>query len=126
MGQARPFASVEPHASFTLTSRLHHDNQVVALAPMLPTLDRFIFWKKFAFGRVAIAHHSPRDVPTVDGRWFLTPFAPSDIDGDHPFIEPARLKAGFTKISGYSDREALGRHCSSAQALPPNAATTRG
>src|SRR5215475_3797714 len=39
-----------------------HDNQVVALGPMLSTLDA-LFLEKFAFGRVAIAHHGPRDVP---------------------------------------------------------------
>jgi hypothetical protein len=39
-----------------------HDNQVAALGPMLSTLDRFIFSKKFAFAQVAIAHRRARDV----------------------------------------------------------------
>jgi hypothetical protein len=34
-GQIRPFALVEPHASFTLTSGHRHDNQVAALGSML-------------------------------------------------------------------------------------------
>jgi hypothetical protein len=35
-GQIRPLALVEPHASFTFTSRHRDGNQVVALGPMLP------------------------------------------------------------------------------------------
>ena len=36
--------------------------KVVGLGPMLSTSDPFGFLKKFADGRVAIAHHGPRDV----------------------------------------------------------------
>jgi hypothetical protein len=45
MGHAPPFALVEPHTSFTLTSRRCHDNQVVALGPMLSCQIAFGFGK---------------------------------------------------------------------------------
>jgi hypothetical protein len=36
---------------------IRHGNQVVALGPMLSTVRSvYLFWNKFAFGRVAIAH----------------------------------------------------------------------
>jgi hypothetical protein len=44
MGHKRPFASVEPQASFTITNQLHHHQQTFARAiksshsgPMMPT-----------------------------------------------------------------------------------------
>jgi hypothetical protein len=46
---------------------IRHDNQLVALGPMLSTSDRFRFWKKNADGRIAFVTPSP------DGGGFRTP-----------------------------------------------------
>src|SRR5215831_1066207 len=46
-GQTRPFALVEPRASFPSRADPRHDNQVVALGPMLSVSDLLsAFWKK--------------------------------------------------------------------------------
>jgi hypothetical protein len=52
MDQARPFALVEPHAGFTLTSRHRHDTLATALWPMLSGQIAFGF---SVYGRFRLA-----------------------------------------------------------------------
>jgi hypothetical protein len=63
MGQARPFAVVEPHASFTSPANIHRDNQAVALGRMLSRLDRFRF---FGNGRGIVGGGARRDTELLD------------------------------------------------------------
>jgi hypothetical protein len=68
-GHKRPFASVEPHASFTFANRHSPEQQVAALGPLLIDVGSLSVYEKFRDGRVAIAHPSPRDgCGMVDGR----------------------------------------------------------
>jgi len=68
-GQTRPFALVEPRASFTVTSRHSPDNQVVALGPMLSAPDRSRFFgKKSQMARRDFSRAVPETFAMVDGR----------------------------------------------------------
>jgi hypothetical protein len=51
LGHKRPFASVEPHASFTFTNRHSPEQQVAALRPMLSNAGSLSVFEKFRDGR---------------------------------------------------------------------------
>jgi hypothetical protein len=73
MGQIRPFALAEPHASFTLTnrhSRRQSSRRNRTDAVYVRSLSALL--EKIADGRVAIAHQGPKR--RSDGRWSLNRF----------------------------------------------------
>ena len=69
MGQTRPFALVEPRASFTLTSRPSPRQSNVALGAMLSASDRFRFLEKNRRWCGALLHAAiPETFAMVDSR----------------------------------------------------------
>jgi hypothetical protein len=61
LAQTRPAALVEPHASFIFTCSIRHDDQVVALGPMLSVSDRFRFFE--SDWAAAKPHRAATNVP---------------------------------------------------------------
>jgi hypothetical protein len=93
-GQIRPFASIEPHAGFTLPSRHCDDNQVVALEPNtfgVRSLNRFIFGKNSRLGGSRSLTTVPETFGMVDGFGILR-LASATIS-ELPVKRPLRLGA---------------------------------
>jgi len=61
-----------PLASFTLSRHIRHDNQVIALGPMLSTSDRFRFFGKGRLvnqARLAMAQMRVPEIPLSRRCW---------------------------------------------------------